>query len=187
MNHFELLGVEPNATRSEVKKRYRQLSTKLHPDKNGSGPLFVLLKNSYEQILAGNGARDSQTAIQQEQPKQTHRYEDDYIDELETHVVKLNRQLREQQASTVYYHNRCRFLQYDQAKMRGEKDRMFMGMVLFGFIMFFGVILFNIGRPTVSFGGPTQVASAPHMVDGLPVAANTQEYRDYELREMGVR
>ena len=33
-NYYEILGVEPKATQVEIKRRYRELAKKLHPDKS---------------------------------------------------------------------------------------------------------------------------------------------------------
>ena len=35
-NHYEVLGVEGDATEAQIKKSYRKLAVKWHPDKNKS-------------------------------------------------------------------------------------------------------------------------------------------------------
>ncbi|MDP1814117.1 MAG: DnaJ domain-containing protein [Leadbetterella sp.] len=39
-NYYQILGVEPNATSDDIKKSYRKLSLKFHPDKNPDDKYF---------------------------------------------------------------------------------------------------------------------------------------------------
>ena len=57
-NPYEVLGVSPNATNDEVKKAYRELSRKYHPDSYANNPLsdlaeekFKEVQEAYEQIM----------------------------------------------------------------------------------------------------------------------------------------
>ncbi len=51
----ELLGTDDRCSIVEIKKRYRQLSIKLHPDKGGSQALMQMLSMAYQQVSKGNG------------------------------------------------------------------------------------------------------------------------------------
>ncbi|MEE1315354.1 MAG: DnaJ domain-containing protein [Faecalimonas sp.] len=57
-NPYEVLGLSPNATNDEVKKAYRELSRKYHPDSYVDNPLsdlaeekFKEVQEAYEQIM----------------------------------------------------------------------------------------------------------------------------------------
>ena len=48
MKHYEILGLEHNATYDQVKKRFRELSLKFHPDRNKSPNASEKFKQIYK-------------------------------------------------------------------------------------------------------------------------------------------
>lgn len=53
--HHSLLGIDSTSTTEEIKKRYKYLSSRVHPDKGGSNELFKLVKLAYDQSMNGRG------------------------------------------------------------------------------------------------------------------------------------
>lgn len=73
MNHYEKLGVEPNATDEDIKKAYRQKATQTHPDKGGSDEEFAAVAHAYEtlkdpkrRLLYDSTGQDNRLPIEKE-------------------------------------------------------------------------------------------------------------------------
>ena len=49
-NPYEVLGISPNATNDEVKKAYRELSRKYHPDSYVDNPLSDLAEEKFKEV-----------------------------------------------------------------------------------------------------------------------------------------
>lgn len=65
-DYYYILGIKENATQDEVKKAYRKLSVKFHPDKNDGDAFFAErfkeINEAYE-VLSNNLSRDKYDAL----------------------------------------------------------------------------------------------------------------------------
>jgi DnaJ-class molecular chaperone len=50
MNHYAVLGLEPGATAEEIKRAYRQLAMKHHPDRGGDVKRFQDINHAYQAL-----------------------------------------------------------------------------------------------------------------------------------------
>ena len=58
MTNYEILGISRDATKVEIKRAYRQLSMRYHPDMpGGDSGKFLQIKEAYEQLMSANPLR----------------------------------------------------------------------------------------------------------------------------------
>ena len=55
-DYYKTLGIAQNATKEEIKKKYRELAHKYHPDKGGDEQKFKELNEAY-QVLSDEKKR----------------------------------------------------------------------------------------------------------------------------------
>lgn len=66
--YYKLLGLPPSATQEEVKKKYRRLALKFHPDKNpGNEVQFIAITEAYEILIGRRNAPSIKQTIYSEQ------------------------------------------------------------------------------------------------------------------------
>lgn len=65
INHYKILNVPENATEMQIKKAFRNLALKLHPDKTKSqnSTEFLRIKNSYDILIDKNKRRIYDTQL----------------------------------------------------------------------------------------------------------------------------
>lgn len=76
-NYYEILGVSADATQDEIKKSFRHLALKYHPDKNGnseeSKQKFMKIVEAYE-VLSNDQARKTYDGNSMRKPGPTPRW-----------------------------------------------------------------------------------------------------------------
>ncbi|XP_044146021.1 translocation protein SEC63 homolog [Bufo gargarizans] len=71
-NPYEVLGLDPGATVAEIKKQYRLLSLKFHPDKGGDDAIFMKIAKAYEALTDDESRRNWEEYGNPDGPQATH-------------------------------------------------------------------------------------------------------------------
>ena len=69
--YFDILGVKKNTPLADVKRRYKLLSSRCHPDKGGSKSIMQMLSQAYEKVLTGHGHEEAVHVVYLKSNEQT--------------------------------------------------------------------------------------------------------------------
>ena len=70
MDHYSTLGVGKNATPDDIKKAYRKLASKHHPDKGGDTATFQKIQTAYDTLIDPNKRQQYENPMPQGFPQQ---------------------------------------------------------------------------------------------------------------------
>jgi curved DNA-binding protein len=65
MDYYKVLGIQPGASDDDIKKAYRKLASKHHPDKGGDTAKFQEIQAAYDALTNPNSTHNTQSAGQQ--------------------------------------------------------------------------------------------------------------------------
>lgn len=105
VNHYEVLGVSKNATEDEIKKSFRKLSLKHHPDKpEGDVEIFKKINESY-QVLSDSKKRKEYDLLSSNpffSSSNVHTMNDDNMEEILKHMFggMMNENMQSKQGGT---------------------------------------------------------------------------------------
>lgn len=63
--YHDILGIEPNASENDIKKAYRKMASKHHPDKGGNTEQFQQVQEAYERLTNPEKFQDEQAHYRQ--------------------------------------------------------------------------------------------------------------------------
>ncbi|MGF1760749.1 molecular chaperone DnaJ [Photobacterium sagamiensis] len=128
----DILGTDNNTSSDEVKRRYKLLSTRFHPDKGGSKVLMQLVSQAYDQIGKGKGHEEAVHTIHIQDPAIDNyvgkilRLERDYKQLKESNDTLKQKLKQAHQESQPKYSSDARQsnAEREEKKLRAENDKL---------------------------------------------------------------
>ncbi|MGR5141055.1 J domain-containing protein [Photobacterium sp. DNB23_23_1] len=135
--YFDILGIRKNTPVTDVKRRYKQLSSRCHPDKGGSKSMMQLVSQAYEKVLSGHGHEEAvqtvylksneQAVIWQKKCQlleETNRGLQQCNKDLEKKLKTVLEQLEDKKATSEGEKNYKQMMEEDMQALRRENRRL---------------------------------------------------------------
>ncbi|MBY5947879.1 J domain-containing protein [Photobacterium rosenbergii] len=135
--YFDILGVKKNTPLADVKRRYKLLSSRCHPDKGGSKSIMQMLSQAYEKVMTGHGHEEAvhvvylksneQTAIWKKKCQQLEEQFTDLKqrnDELERKLTAAREELKQKTTPSDDEKNYKQMMEEDMQALRRENRRL---------------------------------------------------------------
>jgi hypothetical protein len=127
--YYKILGVQPGASKQEIKRAYRKLALRYHPDRNRSdaaGDSFLLIKTAYEYLM---NPRPAPAGKSRSQPSDLHRRRAEAL-------------RRKEERDRIRMEAHLKF-QQRQAEIDEQNKRVFMRLVVIvSIVLFLGTLGF---------------------------------------------
>ena len=91
--YYEVLGLPVNCSDKEVTKKYRELSLKLHPDRDGNEYLFNLINEAYNRIIGKDYIENKNLLQLQPSIKQNLSFFKDYFSDIDDFIDEFDNTL----------------------------------------------------------------------------------------------
>ena len=120
MNLYEILGVDPKASEADIKRSYRSLAQKYHPDKDGDPEVFRAIQTAYDTL--SNPEKRAEYDRTGEVPKAAPALLDEAV-QLLSHAVDLFLQKTDPDTSNLIQEVE-KILQLDEDNQKAELKKM---------------------------------------------------------------
>lgn len=162
-NYYSLLGIDNSATKADIKKNYRLLATKFHPDKNpdpAAASKFIEITEAYN-VLSDRKARARYDLSRWEEMKRAREKAESfntetYVDTSFTVVIppavslRTRRNRAQQKRGAVYQAGAIGFQKIVQLVIEGLRIVSRYVLHIMGFILF-SVILYSVSGQVKEF------------------------------------
>lgn len=106
MNPYEVLNVDENSSDEEIKKSYRELAKKFHPDLNKNNPLaeekFKEINEAYEKI----NSKEKRSSVNSHFTHNYYDYSSSSMEDMLNSILKKQRTYRERRNTDLYLNYR---------------------------------------------------------------------------------